>query len=129
MNPVLYPMSYGSRRATLSYCLALKLVTSLLSSLEKRAQIFIPSATSMGYLNRFLRRPIFLVGTAAAVLFLSCTASNSPLSVALYNPKTGVQRTCSAKESSSKDVPALSNAVEMCAKQLEARGFVRSDSR
>src|SRR5215467_11686990 len=122
-------LSYGSRRAALSYCFALKPVPSLLLSFGRGLKSSFPSATSMGYLSRFLRSPIFLAGAAAAVLFLSCTASNSPLSIVLYNPKTGVQRTCSAKESSSKDVSALSNAVETCAKQLEARGFVRSDNR
>jgi len=82
----------------------------------------------MNYLKS-LRSPIFLAGAVSAALILGCTASDSPLSIGLYNPKTGVQRTCSAKESSSKDVTALSNAVETCAKQLEARGFVRSDNR
>jgi hypothetical protein len=80
-------------------------------------------------LRSFPRHQIFCVATVSAVLISGCTASDSPLSISLYNPKTGVQRTCSAKESSSKDVLALSNAVETCAKQLEARGFVRSDNR
>jgi hypothetical protein len=80
-------------------------------------------------LKRFSRRRIFCTATVSAVLISGCAASDSPLSISLYNPKTGVQRTCSAKESSSKDVSALSNAVETCAKQLEARGFVRSDNR
>jgi hypothetical protein len=70
-----------------------------------------------------------LVSAILAVLLSGCVASDPLLSISLYNPKTGVQRTCSAKESSSKDVSVLSEAVEACAKQLEARGFIRSDSR
>jgi hypothetical protein len=79
--------------------------------------------------NSFPRRQIFLGAMVSAVLISGCVAADSPLSISLYNPKTGVQRTCAAKESSSKDVSALSSAVETCAKQLEARGFVRNDSR
>jgi hypothetical protein len=83
----------------------------------------------MIHLNSCPCRQVFYAAVVSAVLIPGCTASDSPLSISLYNPKTGVQRTCSAKESSSKDVSALSNAVETCAKQLEARGFVRSDNR
>jgi hypothetical protein len=80
-------------------------------------------------LDNFRRRETFWLAVVSAALISGCTASDAPLNITLHNPKTGVQRTCSAKESSSKDVSALSAAVETCAKQLEARGFVRSDSR
>jgi hypothetical protein len=43
----------------------------------------------------------------------------------LVHPQTKAMRTCSARESTSKDIPMLSDAVEACARQLEARGFVR----
>jgi hypothetical protein len=66
---------------------------------------------------------------ATGLLVLGCAASEAPLNITLYNPTTGVQRICAAKESSSKDIAALSDAVETCARQLESRGFVRSDSR
>jgi hypothetical protein len=79
--------------------------------------------------NSFPQRHMFFPAMVSAVLISGCVAADSPLSISLYNPKTGVQRTCSAKESSSRDVSALSGAVETCAKQLEARGFVRSDNR
>jgi hypothetical protein len=74
------------------------------------------------------RASFWLVVISAAVIS-GCTASDAPLNITLHNPKTGTERTCSAKQSSSKDVSVLSAAVESCAKQLEARGFVRSDSR
>ena len=80
-------------------------------------------------LNSLLRRRIPCAAMVSALLISGCSASESPLSINLYNPKTGIQRTCAAKESSAKDVAALSIAVETCAKQLEARGFVRSENR
>jgi hypothetical protein len=51
-----------------------------------------------------------------------------PLSVTLMNPKTQMVRKCSARESGPQDVPMLARAVEACAQQLEARGFVRVDN-
>jgi hypothetical protein len=83
----------------------------------------------MSDLDNFPRCESFWLVVISAALISGCTTTDAPLNITLHNPKTGVQRTCSAKESSSKDVSALSAAVETCAKQLEARGFVRSDSR
>jgi hypothetical protein len=79
--------------------------------------------------DNFVHGTIFLVVIVSVGLISGCSASGAPLSINLYDPATGMQQTCAAKESSSKDVSALSDAVEACAKQLEARGFVRSDSR
>jgi hypothetical protein len=83
----------------------------------------------MSHLDNFPRHKSFWLVVVSAALISGCTATDAPLNITLHNPKTGVQRTCSAKESSSKDISALSAAVETCAKQLEAHGFVRSDSR
>jgi hypothetical protein len=88
-----------------------------------------PPTIRMSNQDKFGHRPIFWVVIVSVGLISGCSASDSPLSINLYDPKTGVQRTCAAKESSSKDVSALSHAVEACAKQLEALGFVRSDNR
>jgi hypothetical protein len=82
----------------------------------------------MSDLENFPSRETFWRTVILAAVISGCAASDPPLKITLHNPKTGIQRTCSAKESSSKDVSALSAAVETCAKQLEARGFVRSDS-
>lgn len=79
--------------------------------------------------DNFVHGTIFLVVIVTVGLISGCSASSAPLSINLYDPATGMQQTCAAKESSSKDVSALSDAVEACAKQLEARGFVRSGSR
>ena len=55
-----------------------------------------------------------------------CTATQN-LSVQLYHAKTNTMRTCTARESTSRDIPMLADAVETCARQLEARGFIRVD--
>jgi hypothetical protein len=84
----------------------------------------------MSYLKKLSRRENFWLAVISTAAISGCTAADGPLNITLHNPKTGVQRTCSAKESSSsKDVSALSAAVESCAKQLETRGFIRGDSR
>jgi len=61
--------------------------------------------------------------------FLACYASGcaptSNLSVQMYHPRTKVVQNCTARESTAKDIPLLSAAVEACARQLEARGFIR----
>jgi hypothetical protein len=60
---------------------------------------------------------------------LGCTTA-SPTSISLYHPRTKITRTCEIRDSgggSLKYAEALSGAVEACAKQLEARGFVRVD--
>ncbi len=48
-----------------------------------------------------------------------------PLSITLRNPKTNAVVNCTAHEDPLRPSGALSGAVELCAKQLEARGFVR----
>ena len=83
----------------------------------------------MIHLDNYIGSQVFCAAIVSVVLISGCSASDPPLSISLHNPKTGVQRTCAAKESSSKDISALSGAVEACAKQLEAHGFVRSGSR
>jgi hypothetical protein len=83
----------------------------------------------MSDFENFPRRAFFWLSLISAGVISGCTASDAPLNITLHNPKTGTERTCSAKQSSSNDVSALAAAVETCAKQLEARGFVRSDSR
>jgi hypothetical protein len=83
--------------------------------------------SSMCYQHNLALCAKLLAGIAWFALMSGCAASKSPLSISLSHPKTGVQRTCSARESSSSDIAALSSAVEACVKQLEARGFVRTD--
>ena len=65
-----------------------------------------------------------LIWFVAMVVACGCAQAN-PLSIKLMDPTTKSITTCSAREGASKDIPALSGAVEACARQLEARGFVR----
>ena len=43
----------------------------------------------------------------------------------MYNPNTNQTLHCTARSESSAHSPVLANAVETCARQLEANGFVR----
>lgn len=56
-------------------------------------------------------------------------AQADPLSIALVNPKTNTVLKCSARENTIAHNDSLSGVVELCAKQLEARGFVRVDEK
>jgi hypothetical protein len=84
----------------------------------------------MNGFRNFFHRDSFWLAIVSAAVISGCTTSDAPLNITLHNPKTGIERTCSAKQSPSReDVSVLAAAVESCAKQLESRGFVRSDSR
>ncbi|HWO41604.1 MAG TPA: hypothetical protein VNO43_07365 [Candidatus Eisenbacteria bacterium] len=61
-----------------------------------------------------------------AILIVGCQAA-APTSITLYHPKTKVWQTCAARQTIPKYTEAIAAAVEACAKQLEARGFVRVD--
>jgi hypothetical protein len=80
----------------------------------------------MIYSNSFSSGLDFVAAMAMAVLLAGCAASDPPLNITLHNPTTGVQRVCAAKGSKSTDMSVLANAVEACARQLEAHGFVRT---
>jgi hypothetical protein len=71
----------------------------------------------------------FLCGLALGVISISinaCGSSTPQLSVKLHNPKTGQTLFCSASNSTSDAYSEiLASAVETCARQLEAQGFVR----
>jgi len=62
---------------------------------------------------------------ALTLFSVAACAQTAPLSITLIDPKTNAKQKCSASEGAAKDVAALSGAVEMCARQLEALGFVR----
>ena len=83
---------------------------------------------NMNDFKSFFHPDSFWLAIVSAAMISGCTASATPLNITLHNSKTGTERTCSAKQSSSKNVSILAAAVESCAKQLESRGFVRSDS-
>jgi hypothetical protein len=77
--------------------------------------------------SRALRFRLRLRWLGSALLLLSsCSAGSAPLSIKMVNPETNQTLACSARDESSRADPAvLAAAVETCARQLEANGFVR----
>jgi hypothetical protein len=47
----------------------------------------------------------------------------------MYDPKTNTTLNCSAREAPGQNVEILYDAVETCARQLEARGFIRVETK
>jgi hypothetical protein len=72
-----------------------------------------------------MRASMIISTVGVLTIFGVGCAQTNPLFVKLMDPKTKTVRTCSAREGTTKDIAALSDAVEMCARQLETRGFVR----
>ena len=74
----------------------------------------------------------FALWSAALLVMASavgaCSSQKPQLSVKLYNPKTDQTLFCSASHQMSNTYSEiLASAVESCAKQLEAQGFVREE--
>jgi len=62
------------------------------------------------------------------LMFCGCGSAAAPLSIEMHNPQTNQTLTCAARGQLGQADPAvLATAVESCAKQLEARGFVRAN--
>jgi hypothetical protein len=62
------------------------------------------------------------------LVLCGCGSAAAPLSIEMYNPATNQTLTCAARDQLVQADPAvLATAVESCAKQLEARGFVRAN--
>ena len=78
-------------------------------------------------LMRSTKKLVILLLLFTACYAAGCMATQN-LSVQLYHSKTNTMRTCTARESTARDIPMLADAVETCARQLEARGFIRVDS-
>ncbi len=66
-------------------------------------------------------------GLALVLIHVAACAQAQPLSITLVNPKTNAVMKCAAYQSPIKPSSALADVVEICAEQLEARGFVRVD--
>src|SRR3990172_4116991 len=79
-----------------------------------------------GFMGSTRKLPTLLL--VFGVWYASGCAATPNLSVQMYHPKTKVVQNCTARESTAKDIPLLSTAVEACARQLEARGFIRVES-
>jgi hypothetical protein len=62
----------------------------------------------------------------AALALSSCNSAATPASIQMVNPNTNQTLVCAARDELSRTSPAvLAAAVETCAKNLEANGFVR----
>jgi hypothetical protein len=66
------------------------------------------------------------ISVLVLILLMAGCTQTPQLSITLVNPTTKTTQKCTAREGAARDVPALSSAVEMCARQLEARGYVRT---
>ena len=66
------------------------------------------------------------LGLVGLLNLLAC-AQAEPLSITLVNPKTHAVMRCAARQGPVAADVSLSGMVELCAKQLEAHGFVRVD--
>ena len=70
----------------------------------------------------------FLIGIIAGIITLAgCAAKEAPLAIRLYNPNTRQTLHCTARDESGQHSELLTSAVESCARQLEANGFVREN--
>ncbi len=67
-----------------------------------------------------------LILSAITAPVIGCSWRPAPLVIHMYNPKTHQALTCSARDQrAGSDASMLAGVVESCAKNLEARGFVR----
>jgi hypothetical protein len=64
--------------------------------------------------------PIIITISLAA-----CAAKEAPLAIRMYNPQTTQTLHCTARDQTGQFTTVIANAVEACARELEARGFVR----
>jgi hypothetical protein len=62
-----------------------------------------------------------LIGSLTA-----CSSNPESLSIKMVNPQTQMTLMCSARDDIGTDRAVLATVVETCARQLEARGFVRT---
>jgi hypothetical protein len=69
------------------------------------------------------------IGLLVGTLNLIACAQAEPLSITMVNPKTNTVMKCSARQGPVAPSVSLSGMVELCAKQLEARGFIRVDEK
>ena len=68
---------------------------------------------------------LLLTYVFVAIIF-GCASGPPPLLIKMHNPETDQTLNCNASDRIGRTDPAvLAAAAESCAKQLEARGFVR----
>jgi hypothetical protein len=60
-----------------------------------------------------------------ALICAGCSSSDPPLAIRMYHPGTNQTLHCTASDKSGQNTALLVKAVEACARQLEASGFIR----
>ena len=75
---------------------------------------------SVGRRLRLVIAPIII-----AISLPGCGAKETPLAIRMYNPDTNQTLHCTGRDQTGNYTKVLANAVEACARELEARGFVR----
>lgn len=67
-----------------------------------------------------------VVFAGVAICLAGCSSGPAPLSIKMFNPETKQTLNCNANDPLGRtEREVLASAVESCARQLEARGFVR----
>jgi hypothetical protein len=67
-----------------------------------------------------------LILSAVAGTAIGCSSGPAPLVIHMYNPKTHQALVCSARDRrGGTDASMLADAVESCARKLEAQDFIR----
>lgn len=75
-------------------------------------------------MNSSLQRTILFA--AVAISFAGCSSGPAPLAIKMVNPTTKQTLDCRAQDPTGRtDRELLASAVETCARQLEAHGFIR----
>lgn len=81
-----------------------------------------------GSLSREIRASLpRMLSLCVGFLAAACNQSK-PLSINMIHPITKEFRTCAAREANPKNSEALAATVELCARHLETRGYIRDDS-
>ena len=71
------------------------------------------------------RRLMAMVSMTLVLASAGCGSSEPPLAIRMYHPKTNQTLHCTARAQSGENSKILADAVEACARQLEANGFIR----
>jgi hypothetical protein len=83
--------------------------------------MFFPRNQRAALISRFG----FLSATMIIALGGCVSTKPAPLAIRMYNPDTHQTLHCAARDQSGQFTTVLADAVEACARQLEAKGFVR----
>ena len=93
---------------------------------QRRSKLLVSDGVFLRLTRDCARLWLLTVATALGAVLAGCSSAPAPLAIKLYNPKTNQTLFCNATDQfGNSDVSVLSKAVESCAQQLEAHGFVR----